>query len=95
MTVEGYAAHHVPTLRERFWRALGFRYHLGEEPEGVEALEGWMRTDMRLEFSIADRLRLLLTGRLFVASIVHTDAPSPSVCKSRLDWRIYAPGEWP
>lgn len=90
---ENYAAFHIPTLRERVWRKLGFRYHLGDEPENVDGLEGWVRTDMRLEFSIADRLRLLLTGRLFVASIVHSDTPSPSVCKSRLDWRIYAPGE--
>lgn len=90
---ENYAAIHIPTLRQRVWRKLGFRYHLGDEPEGIEGFEGWMRTDMRLEFSLVDRLRLLLTGRLFVASIVHSDTPSPNVCKSRLDWRIYAPGE--
>lgn len=93
MTVENYAACYVPTLRERAWRKLGFRYHLGDEPDGAEVLDGWIRTDIRLEFSLVDRLRLLLTGRLFIASIVHTDTPSPSVCKSRLDWRIYAPGE--
>lgn len=90
---ENYAAIHTPTLRERMWRKLGFRYHLGHEPEGVEHLEGWIRTDMRLDFSLADRFRLLLTGRLFVASIVYTDTPSPAVCKSRLDWQINAPGE--
>lgn len=90
---ENYAAFHVPTLRERMWRKLGFRYHRGDEPEGVEALEGWMRTDIRLDFSLSDRFRLLLSGRLFVASIVHTDTPSASICKSRLDWQIYAPGE--
>lgn len=87
------AMFHKPTIRERFWRALGFRYHLGDEPEGVERLEGWMRTDIRLDFSILDRLRLLLTGRLFVALIVHTDTPSASICKSRMDWTISAPGE--
>lgn len=87
------AMFHNPTLSERFWRSLGFRYHLGDEPEGADSLEGWMRTDIRLEFSIVDRLRLLLTGRLLVASIVHTDTPSASICKSRVDWRISAPGE--
>ena len=84
---------HIQTFRERMWRKLGFRYHLGDEPEGAEVLQGWMRTDMRLDFSLADRLRLLITGRLFIASIVHTDSPSPDICKSRIDWRIYAPGE--
>lgn len=82
-----------PTISERFWRALGFHYHLGDEPEGIDKLEGWMRTDIRLEFSILDRLRLMLTGKLFIASVVHTDTPSASICKSRVDWRISAPGE--
>lgn len=79
---------HEPTLAERIWRRLGFRYHLGDEPEGCESLEGWMRTDIHLRFGWADRLRLLATGRLFIASIVHTDTPSPAVCKSRVDWMI-------
>lgn len=91
--MENYAAIHVPTLRERFWRKLGFRYHLGDEPAGVEALPGWMRTDIRLHFSLADRLRLLFSGRLFVTSIVHTDTPSPGICKSRVDFRIEPPGK--
>ena len=26
----------VPTRRRRFWRALGFRYHLGDEVEPLE-----------------------------------------------------------
>lgn len=93
MAVENYAVQYVPKLRERIWRKLGFRYHLGEEPEGTDALEGWMRTDTRLEFGLLDRIRLLLTGRLLVSSTVHHDTPSASVCKTRVDWRIYAPGE--
>lgn len=89
--MENFASIHVPTFRERFWRTLGFRYHLGEEPQGAETLTGWMRTDIRLHFSFADRLRLLVSGRLFVASIVHTDTPSASICKSRVDFRIENP----
>lgn len=89
--MENYASVHVPTLRERFWRKLGFRYHLGDEPDGIEKLTGWMRTDIRLHFSIADRLRLLISGHLFVASIVHTDTPAASICKSRVDYRIEDP----
>lgn len=89
----GYAAVHKPSLSERFWRALGFRYHLGDDPEDIDNLQGWTRTDTRLHFGWTDRLRLLITGRLLVASISHYDAPSPTVIKNRTDWRISAPGE--
>jgi hypothetical protein len=87
-----HAMQHVPSMRERFWQALGFRYHLGGEPKGSEALDGWMRTDMRVHFTVLDRLRLLMTGRLFIALIVSTDTPPPSICKTRMDWRIVEPG---
>jgi hypothetical protein len=91
MNGQNQAFFQAPTLAERVWRRLGFRYHLGAEPEGCDALEGKMRTDIRLRFGLADRLRLLVTGRLFIASIVHTDTPSPDVCKSRVDWMIQSP----
>ncbi len=87
------ASFHRPALFERMRLALGFRYHLGDESEGIEGLQGWMRTDIRIDFSILDRLRLLFTGKLFVTSIVQTDTPSPTVCKSRVDYKISAPGE--
>lgn len=83
----------MPTRRERFWRWAGFRYHLGDEPEGADLLPGWMKTDMHLHFCWRDRLRLLISGKLFVASIVSSDTPSPMVCKSRMDWRILSPSE--
>jgi hypothetical protein len=84
-----------PTPLQRWWRWVGFHYHLGAEPEDTEILQGWMRTDIRLHFGWADRLRLLLTGRLFVVSVVHFDTPSPTVCKSRVDYRIVEPrGRW-
>jgi|SRR5580693_3382319 hypothetical protein len=83
----------VPTRTERFWRAMGFRYHHGDDPPDADLLPGWMRTDMGLSFSWADRLRLLATGRLRISSIVHFDTPSPDVCKSRTDWHILPPGE--
>ena len=78
----------IISLRERFWRRIGYRYHLGDEPEGADALAGWVRTDTRLHFGWCDRLRLLLTGKLLVVSIVRMDVPLPTVCKSRMDWRI-------
>lgn len=83
----------TPPLLWRFWRSLGFVYHLGDEPEGAEILPGWMKTDMHMHFGVVDRLRLMVSGKLFIASIVSTDTPSAMICKSRMDWRIMHPGE--
>jgi hypothetical protein len=55
-------------------------------------LPGWIRTDIRLDFGWPDRLRLLLTGKLRLSSIVACETPDVGVTKSRLDWRIVAPG---
>lgn len=88
----GYATH-VPTLRERFWRWAGFGYHISEEPPDADLLPGWVRTDTQMHFGWSDRLRLLLTGGLWISTIVHTDTPSPTVTKTRLDWSILPPGD--
>lgn len=52
-----------PTLAERFWRKAGFRYHLQDLPDDAPT-EGWAMTQVRLNVSFTDRLRLLLTGRM-------------------------------
>lgn len=80
-----------PTLAERIWRRLGFRYHIGEEPEDIEQLKGWMCTETRMRFGFADRLRLLLSGRLHIRLVQHL----PVECefsKNCVDWEIKAPG---
>jgi hypothetical protein len=82
---------YIPTLSERFWRKLGYRFHLGDEPEGVDTLPGWTCTEIGLNFGMADRLRLMLTGKLRLRSILMTDTPSATICKNRLDWRIIPP----
>ncbi len=92
MTVENGAMYHVPTLSERAWRWLGFRYHLGTEPEGVDGMQGWMCTDSRMHFGWADRLRLLVSGRLHLRLVQHTTVQVEGT-KNRFDWRIPAPGE--
>jgi hypothetical protein len=92
MTVEHGYMEYRPTWRERLWRRLGYRYHLGTEPLEVDGLPGWMCTETRLHFSPMDRLRLLISGRLHLKSIQYL----PVKCdwaKSRLDWHIKAPGE--
>lgn len=88
---QNFAVVYVPTLSERFWRALGFRYHLGDEPDGADGLLGWSCTVSNMHFSWADRLRLLLTGRLRIQTISYFDTPSPNVVKNRLDWEIKPP----
>lgn len=92
MNVEAGYMEYKPTRVERLWRCLGFRYHLGEEPEGVENMPGWFVTETRFHFTLADRLRLLISGRLRVRLTGHADAKVDTV-KNRMDWRIYAPGE--
>lgn len=93
MPDNAFASIYVPTLRERFWRRMGFQLHMGDDPEGTELLSGWSRTTIGFKFSIADRLRLLLTGRLRVDVSSHFDTPSPSVVINRTDFRILAPGD--
>ena len=92
MAVENGAMHHVPTLAERAWRRLGFRYHLGAEPEGIDGMPGWMCTDSWMHFGWADRLRLLASGRLQLRLVQHTTVQVEGT-KNRFDWRILAPGE--
>lgn len=90
----GYAMYR-PTLAERFWRKLGYRYHLGDEPEGTDGMPGWVCHGVKLQFGFGDRVRLLLTGKLHVKSTMHTDVPSASTIKTRLDWEIIRPGgDW-
>lgn len=86
-----YGVAYAPSLPERLWRALGYRYHHGDEPDGIDALEGWMCTETRMQFSFPDRLRLLLTGRLHLRLVQHL----PVRCdfsRNRLDWEIKRPG---
>lgn len=93
MTAEtGYAMAAKPTLAMRARRWLGFRFHLGDEPEGVENMPGWFRTETGFHFTIADRLRLLVGGRFKVIITGYADAKVDTV-KNRMDWQIFAPGE--
>ncbi len=92
MTVENGAMEYIPTLRERASRWLGFRYHLGAEPEGIDGMPGWMCTETHMRFGLADRLRLLFSGRLYLRLVQHTTEQVEGT-KNRLDWRIPAPGE--
>lgn len=90
LKVTDFAMIHRPTLSQRLARRLGFRFTLGEEPDGVENMPGWARTTVRMEFDILDRLRILVGGRIHVDLTHYTDKPF-DVMKSRTDTRIPAP----
>lgn len=89
---ENGAMYHVPTWREELWKRLGFRYRLGTEPDGIDALPGWMCTETRVQFGWGDRLRLLLTGRLHMR-LVHYMPVKCDYAKNRFDFQINAPGD--
>jgi hypothetical protein len=82
----------APKFKEKFWHALGWRYHLGKEPPDADQLEGWSQTHIKFHLGWLDRGRLLLTGRLVVVVTNQFDAPAPSTIKSRTDFRIIEPG---
>lgn len=83
-----FAKEYVPTRTERFWRWLGFRYHLYELPE--TDMPGWMMTKTAIQFDWADRLRLLLTGRINIDIRQATDV-KVSTCASAVSFEIVPP----
>lgn len=64
---------YVPTRSERFWRALGFRSAYQERPEETAEFPSYMVTDIRINVSLLDRLRILLSGKIHIESVHATD----------------------
>lgn len=89
---EGFCLEYRPTFRERFWRRLGFRFHLGGLEPNDQPWSGWMQTRSVMHFDWLDRLRILASGRLEFTTTVHMDTPSPDRVHTRLDWEIEPPG---
>lgn len=82
-----------PSLNERIWRKLGFTPVVTELPEGIEATHpGWMITETRMNFSVADRLRLLLTGRLHL-QLRQATSQQVDEAVGAMSHRILHPGE--
>jgi citrate lyase synthetase len=61
-----------PTLAERFWRWVGFRYVHAEMPAEADALPHWLVVETGFHFSFGDRLRLLLGGKLRIRTTTNT-----------------------
>jgi hypothetical protein len=86
----------APSRRTRFWRWAGFRFHLGDdvaEEKPCEVWRGWMQTRSTMRLDWADRLRILISGRLHLQHTFHMDTPSPDKIHTRFDWHILPPGE--
>lgn len=83
-----FASEYKPTRMERFWRWMGYRYHLAELPE--TDMLGWMMTKTRFTFSVADRFRLLLSGTLALEMRQATDV-EVTKCVSAVSFSIKPP----
>lgn len=79
-----------PSVCFRFCRKLGFKFHLGEEPEGHDLCLGWSKTITKFHFSWWDRILILLSGRLDSYVILYTDKPFDKAM-TRQDWQIPPP----
>jgi hypothetical protein len=86
------ACYFRPTLAQRVARLLGFKFHLGEEPSGIDALPGWAQTKINLHISFADRVRLLVSGRLDLTVTQYANQQI-DLQKNRVDLRFPAPWE--
>lgn len=71
-----------PTIRERFWRASGFRHANAERPDSDEEgwAPGWLAVNTFAHLGWLDRLRLLISGNVEIECFVKTDV---SIGKSR------------
>lgn len=89
---------YTPSRNERFWRAMGFKWHHAPGPEGwtedgIPGLyAGWAMTHTTFQFGILDRLRLLLTGRLRTTTRHVSNQPIGDL-RSSTDFAISYPGE--
>ena len=90
---EAYAMIHKPKLLERVWRRLGFRASRVDLPDGIEVTHpGWMMTETRMQFSVGDRFRLLLTGKLHLTTRQATTQQVDEAVNAT-SHRILYPGE--
>jgi len=87
---QNFAMYHKPTIIEKLWRALGYKYHLVDLPEEADGMDGWIMTHTRFNFDFFDRIRLLLTGKLYVDTRQATDV-RVGKCISAASFRIAPP----
>ena len=89
---EACAMQYVPTFGDKLKRFLGYKFEHGEDPEGVEAFQGWARTDLRFRFTVLGRIRLLFSGKLKIELTHYANLPIDTM-KNRVDLQILSPWE--
>ena len=84
---ENQCAIYVPTLQERFWRAIGFhsRHPEFDDPTVENRYPGWMMTNVQIKADFLDRLRFLLCGRALVRVVTHTSVQVDAVSASSFE----------
>ncbi len=92
MTENSYAMVSRPSLYTRAIRLLGFRFRHFDMSEHGEKMPGWMMTEVRVDFSFGDRVRLLFSGRLLLRIEQRTNIQVDE-CVSVASPRIFAPWE--
>lgn len=74
-----------PSLGYRVLRALGFKLPYVPRPPETEEFPSFICTTTHVNLSFLDRLRLLVSGRLEVESVVRTSVEVPhAVTKSEV-----------
>lgn len=75
MAIECVIQAYKPSRTERFWRALGYCSHRPVMSEEGEKLPFWIMTNVNVNMSILDRIRLLISGKMIVRTETRTDVP--------------------
>ena len=91
-TPNAFAMEYRPTLRERFWRKMGFHHHHPEMSEEGEKFPGWIMLQSVSHIDWRDRLRILVSGRILFKAEIRCDVPvGETISAAALS--VIAPGE--
>ena len=84
---ENQCAIYIPTIGERFWRAIGFNSHIPEldDPTVENRYPGWIMTNVRIKADVLDRLRFLLCGKALVRVVTYTSVQVDAVSASSFE----------
>ena len=82
-----------PSRMEQFWKKLGFRYRHADLPDDIDKTNpGRVFIETHMQFSLVDRLRFLITGRLWLFTRIATTDHVRNAAAST-SYRILPPGE--
>ncbi|MDE2105839.1 MAG: hypothetical protein KGL39_51935 [Patescibacteria group bacterium] len=87
----GFIQEYRPPLIERFWRWAGFRHPYVRRPDETVEFPSYMVSRAVVNLSVADRLRVLISGRVCVET-VHRVQTDPGEVLSISDAKVLPPG---